>query len=80
MRVFTNSTREVCLVVLTIDDITVEDLEDFTVSLSSGDPSVVIGRSNSTGRIIDNDSKFINPLTTEGQIKLLVDSGSSTFN
>ncbi len=47
----TNTMREVCLIVQTIADVLDEPPETFTVSLGSSDPSVTIGRSNSTGTI-----------------------------
>ncbi len=53
----TNSTREACLIVPTIADGVAEPDETFTVFLNSPDSFVVIGRSNSTGTILDAASK-----------------------
>ncbi len=52
MAMLSNTAREVCLIVPTFADGLVEFPEMFTVFLDSSDPSVVIGRSNSTGTII----------------------------
>ena len=55
--VLTNAIREVCLDVVTLDDNIVEFGEVFEVLLGSADIAVVIGRLQSTGFIVDNDSK-----------------------
>lgn len=59
-RLFTNSTRRVCLDVVTLQD-AIEEFppETFNVILSSDDLSVQIGRSNSTGVILDDECKFL---------------------
>lgn len=51
----TDDTREVCLVVSTIQDLIVEDVEEFAVILRSEDPSVELGLSDVTGSILDDD-------------------------
>lgn len=51
----TDDTREVCLVVSTIQDLVVEDVEEFAVILRSEDPSVELGLSDVTGSILDDD-------------------------
>ncbi len=48
--------REVCMIVQTIDDNLEEPPEMFTVFLNSSDPFVAIGRSSTTGTI-ENDGK-----------------------
>ncbi len=57
MATLTNSIRQVCLTVQTIADDLDEPTETFTVFLNILSPdSVVIGRSNSTGIILDGMS------------------------
>ncbi len=57
MATLTNMMRQVCLTVQTIADGVAEPTETFTVFLNSPSPdSVVIGRSNSTGTILDGMS------------------------
>lgn len=58
MRDFTNSTRRVCLTVLTFLDGLEELPETFSVILSGSDPAIVIGLSVSTGTILDGDCKY----------------------
>ncbi len=57
---FTNSTREVCLDILTLlDDLEEFPSETFNVILFSADLSVSIGLSSATGIIVDDDCKFV---------------------
>ena len=57
---FTDDVREVCLVVVTLEDDSPEGSETFSVFLISTDPTVDVVRSNSTGVILDEgEGKFL---------------------
>lgn len=56
---FNASNHEVCLEVTTLQDSTVESLENFELILESTDPAVVIGQSSHIGIIMDDDCKSV---------------------
>lgn len=54
----TSSSRMVCINTSIIDDTVVEEVESFTVSVSTTDTAVTISPSSATVIIIDNDGEF----------------------
>lgn len=55
---FSNASRRMCTEVPTLHDFIVEAVEMFTVIIETADHSVVMGLSNSTGVIYDDDCKY----------------------
>ena len=67
MRIFTsaNQSSQLCVDVFTIEDNTVEDMEMFSVFLSSSDPAANIIITTANVIILDDDSKCKSLITTD---------------
>ena len=55
---FSETETRICSYVISVEDDTLEEDEEFTLILSTDDPSIVLGPSEATVTILDNDSRL----------------------